>query len=255
MSLRTAVSAVALVAAFVAPLAAQQKVELPAKDRPLALQARTLFQVGAVEGEDYETFANVMDVAFDAKGNLYVLDATAYRVIVFDASGKFLRMIGRQGGGPGEFGLPTALAVLPTGELVVNDAAKGNLQLFSPNGEYLRSVSLGEDLGRAVGRMRPGAGGIVTETMQPRRMRDEGERGNLQRIQLPPRSVTWLAFGDTVTGRRLYNAPPRESKLSTPQSANGGATRISMSITAFEPSLLWTPLPAGGIAALHSGRR
>lgn len=251
MSLRTPLSALALVAALTAPVSGQQKVELPARDRAITLQTRDLFRVGAVEGADHETFANVMDVAFDAKGNLYVLDATAFRIVVFDAAGRFVRMIGRQGGGPGEFGLPTALAILPSGELVVNDAMKGSLQMFSPAGEYLRSVSLGEDLGRAVGRMRPGGGGVVTETMSRRRVSEGAARGNLERIQLPARSVTWLAFGDTVAARRLFNAPPREAKLNAPQRANGAVVRMSMS-TAFEPSLLWTPLPAGGIAASHS---
>lgn len=234
------------------PLAAQQRVELPAKDRPLTLDARTLFQVGEVDGEEYETFGNVNDVAFDRQGNLYVLDASAYRVLVFDPKGTFIRAVGRQGGGPGEFGFPSALAILPSGELVVNDAAKGSLQVFSPAGEYLRSVTLEEDLGRAVGRMRSSGNGIITETMPVRRLMDPAQRGTGQRLQLPPRSVTWLAFGESVTGHRLFNAPPREMKLSAPQQAGGGAVRVSMSISAFEPSLLWAPLPGGGVAALNT---
>lgn len=235
------------------PLAAQQRLELPAKDREATLTAHTLFQVGEVDGEEYETFGNVNDVAFDSRGNLYVLDASAYHVVVFDAMGKFVRMIGRQGEGPGEFGFPTALAVLPSGELVVNDAAKANLQVFSADGEFLRSATLDEDLGRAVGRMRLAPdGGIITETMQPRRLADPAQRANLQRLQMPPRSVTWLSVGAAVTGRRLYNAPPRDMKMSAPQQANGGATRVAMSISAFEPSLLWTPLPGGGVAAMNT---
>jgi len=245
----------ALAAAFAAatPLGAQQRVSLPARDRALTLNTRTLFQVGKLEGEEYENFAGVTDVAFDHTGNLYVLDATAYRVVVFDARGRYFRTIGRQGDGPGEFGFPSAIALLPGGELVVNDAAKSNLQIFGPDGTFLRTVVVAEELGRAAGRMRTSPkGGLITETFQLQRLVSQADGGAPPpRMQVPARAVTRLTIGDRASGQRLFNAPPRNLQLATPKSAAGGV-HVSMSITAFEPALLWSPTPDGGVAALNA---
>jgi hypothetical protein len=211
--------------------------------------------VGELEGEEYENFAGITDVAFDGAGNLYVLDATAYRVIVFDPAGRYLRTIGRQGDGPGEFGFPSALAVLPNGELVVNDAARSNLQIFGPDGTFRRTVMV-DELGRVVGRMRVSPrGGLITEAFQTRDLINQAERGTPPaRMQMPPRSVVRLTIGESAAGQRLFNAPPRNLQLATPRgSATGaGGMHVAMSITAFEPSLLWTPAPDGGIAALNA---
>jgi len=247
--LTTAVAMAALaLAATDAP--AQQRVALPEKDRALQLPMKTLFQVGELEGRDYENFGTVNDVAFDARGNLYVLDATGYRIIVFDPAGKYLRTIGRKGDGPGEFGLPMAMAILPGGELVVNDAAKSNLQIFGPDGTFRRTMVLPEALGRASGRMRLSPrGGVITETMQLQRLASNGQRTPPQRMQLPGRSVTRLDIRDSVNGSPLFSAAPRDVQLSAPRQAAGGTMHVSMSMRAFEPSLLWAPTADGGLAA------
>lgn len=245
-------AAAALALALGSSAAAQQTVALPDRDRALQLPAKTLFQVGELEGEDYENFGAVNDVAFDARGNLYVLDATGFHIIVFDPAGKYLRTIGRQGDGPGEFGMPMALAILPGGELVVNDAAKANLQIFGPDGTFRRTVVLPETLGRAAGRMRVSPrGGVITETMQlVQRTVNQGQRDAPQRMQLPGRSVTRLAIGDSVRGSRLFTTPPRDMQLGAAREASGGI-RVSMSMRAFEPSLLWSPTADGGTAVLN----
>ena len=248
-----AVLALAAALAFAPGLPAQQRVQLPAQDRALNLPTRMLFQVGELEGEDYENFASVQDVAFDSHGNLYVLDATAFRVILFDPTGKYVRTIGRQGDGPGEFGLPMALAVLPNGELIVNDAAQSNLQVFGPDGTFRRTIVPDEPLGRVSGRMRVSPkGGLITETMPQLRPVNPGARGTPQRMQLPPRSVTRVTIGDSLSGTRLFSAAARDVQLSAPRTASGGAMRVAMSITAFEPGLLWTPTADGGAAALNT---
>jgi hypothetical protein len=253
--MRTALRFIALASVFATAgnLAAQQRVNLPAKDTPLTLATRSLFEVGELEGEEYETFANVVDVAFDQAGNLYVLDGNAYRVVVFDASGRYTRTIGRQGDGPGEFGFPAALAVLPSGELVVNDAMKSNLQVFGPDGAFRRTVVLPEDLGRAMGRMRLSPkGGVITETMPLRRLAQGADRTAPQRLELPARSVTRLSIGESATGQKLFTAPARNLAMTAPRTGNGGATRLSMALNAFEPSLLWAATADGGIATLST---
>ena len=61
------------------------------------------------EGNEQTQFFRAMDVGADPSGRIYVVDARNFRVQVFDPSGKYLRTIGRQGQGPGEFEMPMAV--------------------------------------------------------------------------------------------------------------------------------------------------
>lgn len=142
-------------------LPAQEVVDLPGRDRPLDAAFEEIFQVGVLEGEDWEMFANVASVGFDVDGNLYVVDGLYIgmdtRVVVFDASGDFVRRFGSMGEGPGEFNMPTGVAVMRDGTTVVEDLKHRAYQLFDANGEFLRMV-----------RMRPGGIGYHNLLPDPR---------------------------------------------------------------------------------------
>ena len=96
---------------------------MAARDEVLRREPRTLFAVGAAEGRGGDVFGSVGDVGFDAAENLYVLDRLNARVVVFDSTGRYLRAIGRRGGGPGELGAPQQMAVTRAGEVIVSDDA------------------------------------------------------------------------------------------------------------------------------------
>ncbi len=131
-----------LPAAFHLP--AQEVIDLPGRDQLLDADFEEIFRVGVLDGEDWEMFANVSSVTFDADGNLYVIDGLYNgmdtRVVVFDASGNFVREFGSMGEGPGEFNLPTAAVVLRDGTTVVEDLRHRAYQLFDANGKFLRMV-------------------------------------------------------------------------------------------------------------------
>ena len=106
MRCRTAIVGTILTVALsliASPLAAQQVVELPAEDRLLDADFEEVYRVGAVTGEDWETFGNVHDLAFDRLGNLYVVDTHGARIVVVNPEGGFVRQLGGVGTGPGEF--------------------------------------------------------------------------------------------------------------------------------------------------------
>ena len=127
-------------------LPGQEVSDLPARDQPLDADFEEIFRVGVRDGEDWEMFAHVASVAFDAGGNLYVVDGLYYqmatRIVVFDASGNFVLEFGTMGEGPGEFKRPTEVAVLRDGTSVVEDLGHRAYQLFDANGEYLRMVRM-----------------------------------------------------------------------------------------------------------------
>ena len=115
-------------------LPAQEVINLPGRDQPLDADFEEIFRVGVLEGEDWEMFAHVASVAFDANGNLYVIDGLYYgmdtRVVVFDPSGNFVREFGSMGEGPGEFNMPTEVAVMRDGTTVVEELKQPRLSAF-----------------------------------------------------------------------------------------------------------------------------
>ena len=94
------------------------------------------------EGDERTQFYRVRDIAADPRGNIYVLDTRNFRVQVFDPSGKYLRTIGRQGQGPGEFEMPSILRLGgDSGNIYVLDRFR-RVSLFDAQGIYIRSVSI-----------------------------------------------------------------------------------------------------------------
>ena len=144
----TIVLAAALVA--VAPVGAQEVVELTGRDRRLEPAFEEVFRVGVLDGEPWEMFATIPKVAFDARGNLYVFDrgpgvsSADLSIVIFDRSGAFVRKFGSVGDGPGEFKRPRTYAALRDGTIVVGDMGHNAYQLFDPLGEFLRMVRMGQ---------------------------------------------------------------------------------------------------------------
>ncbi len=125
------------------PLAAQAVIELPAEDRLLDADFEEVCRVGALTGEEWETFGRVGGVAFDPSGNLHVLDSQAARIVVVDSEGTFVRQYGGAGEGPGEFDADNAstmeIAVLRDGRTV---AFNQGFILFGADGEFEREVRM-----------------------------------------------------------------------------------------------------------------
>jgi sugar lactone lactonase YvrE len=59
------------------------------------------------------------------------------RISVFDRNGKFLRIIGRTGTGPGEFRTPHAMVFDSQGRLIVADRHNHRIQILTKDGTYL----------------------------------------------------------------------------------------------------------------------
>jgi hypothetical protein len=92
------------------------------------------WQVGG--DEDDELFFGVLtQITSDNKGNIYLLDAQLSEVFIFSSSGEYIRSIGREGEGPGEFRRPSDLFLMPDGNVAVLQRMPGKIVLLSTEGD------------------------------------------------------------------------------------------------------------------------
>jgi tripartite motif-containing protein 71 len=116
-------------------------------------------------------------IALGPGGHVYVADQTNRRVQVFDAHGRFLFRWGEYGVGAGQFGGNTGaknrtggphfLAFDGRGEVYTTEASVGRVQVFTPEGKFLRAWGKNEDRpGGFGGRPKnlPGPIGICIDT-------------------------------------------------------------------------------------------
>ena len=107
-------------------------------------KGRVLLLLGTkgVPGEDASHFDKPADLAFNAKGQVYVADGYGNsRVVKFSKEGKYLGAWGRKGNGPGEFNMPHTIAVDGEGRVYVGEKRtpdpQGRVQIFDPDGRFL----------------------------------------------------------------------------------------------------------------------
>lgn len=154
----THVSTVVLVAASMAPLACAGATESPEPTHRFNITEEDGVTVARTTGgPKYEgeifTYEKVLELrpdesrpetmfyragptALDDDGNLYVVDSAAHRISVFDAQGNWVRNIGREGQGPGEFQYPSRAEIVD-GMLHVPDSRRRATHVFQLDGEFV----------------------------------------------------------------------------------------------------------------------
>ena len=97
-------------------------------------------RIGIVDGPDHYTFSQIVDLAVGSEGSIYVADAHPPSVLQFDRRGRFVRRIGREGAGPGEYKSILGLSMLRGGDLALWDNGNGRISVYDSAGAYLRST-------------------------------------------------------------------------------------------------------------------
>jgi len=99
-----------------------------------------------VRGHPPEALTDPTDIVTDpTNGDVYVAESHTNvadpnligRISVFDRNGKFLRVIGKAGTGPGEFRTPHAVEFDSQGRLVVADRHNHRIQVLTKEGRYI----------------------------------------------------------------------------------------------------------------------
>jgi hypothetical protein len=240
----TMLAALALTLPVVA-LNAQQIVELPARDRALTESPVNVFTVGRAEGESWEMFSGISGMAFDDTDNLYVLDRENFRVVVFDASGRFVRQFGRRGAGPGEFQLTFHIAIDADGHVVVSDIGNRAYILFTADGRHVRNVPYGYGSGLPIGGVfADPRGGVITRINDPVNP-ESAPAGSFSTLYRQP--LVDGAAPEQLT--RLAIAPPQV--IDAASSAGRNQRFMVRREPVFAPRISFGVLPNGGLAVHH----
>jgi hypothetical protein len=81
---------------------------------------------------------NPLDVAWDANGNLFVVDGGAQpRIVKYDGRGRFLAANGGRDSGPGRLNAPHSLATDANGNVYVADGGNARIEVFNNNLTFL----------------------------------------------------------------------------------------------------------------------
>jgi sugar lactone lactonase YvrE len=115
-----------------------------------------------MKGNPPEALTEPTDIVTDpANGDVYVAEShtdvtdpnLVGRISVFDKNGKFVRVIGKTGTGPGEFRTPHAIEFDSRDRLVVADRHNHRIQVLTKDGKFVREYdNFGRTSGLAIDR-------------------------------------------------------------------------------------------------------
>lgn len=186
-------------------------------DQSLLWEFEPILELGGAD-DGAESFFSVpgAGVAFGPAGQIVVLDAGNKHVRVFSELGDFVRTIGREGEGPGEFRYPSSLSIDSAGTITVHDFGHRALLHFDSSGTYRDQTAAPAAV---FGPIRRDDDGYVFATR--RRDSDTGQfhlrlhtatdqdTMELAEVLLPePHAVTYESCGVSITLPPLFADPP-----------------------------------------------
>ena len=85
--------------------------------------------------------ALITDMEVDAKNNYIVADGWQRKgVFIFGPDGKFLKELGKQGQGPGEYSTPVSMDINSKKEILVADYLANKIHVFDENYDFIHSL-------------------------------------------------------------------------------------------------------------------
>lgn len=175
-------------------------------------------RIGRVEGDGPDVFGRIRNVFADSAGRIWAMDSQARALHLFDASGEFVRTIGRPGEGPGEVATNSCAYAGPAGEIWIEGG--GRWQRFDTTGVLLGSIPMTRNCARSLWTTDERfllyvSGGSFVE----HRLNTAGELVAGDTVPAPsfpdPPIVTWRRAGGGVTLRSALPFWPTGSFVQT----------------------------------------
>ena len=104
--------------------------------------------IGVLDGAEEYLFGQVQDLAVDADGGIYVFDGQVPALRYYDPDGKYVRTLGGEGEGPGEYkDASLGIAVRRSdGRVVMRDPRNMRMNVYNPDGSPSESWRVGSGL-------------------------------------------------------------------------------------------------------------
>jgi hypothetical protein len=110
------------------------------------LELKEDLSLGGPRAQADYAFGSIDSVVVDEQGSIYILDGKNYRVQAFDATGKFLRTIGRKGQGPGDLDSPHYLSLNRTSDELLVLHGSRRLSFFRTEGTFIRQLNINNSI-------------------------------------------------------------------------------------------------------------
>ncbi|MFP8489763.1 6-bladed beta-propeller [Gracilimonas sp. Q87] len=104
-------------------------------------KAEEELRIGTLNGEFEYIFARISDLAVGADGAIFVADSPAGKPVVrmFDSKGSFIKYVGRDGRGPGEYERIGGIGSFPDGRLAIWDLGNQRINVYKASGDFFES--------------------------------------------------------------------------------------------------------------------
>ena len=217
-----------------------------------AASAQSLVQeiaIGVEEGSEEYTFGQITEVEVGPAGEIHVFDRQVPALRVYDTAGRFIRTLGRKGGGPGEYEAANGVGVHRDGRVVLWDAGKASINVYAADGTSQTSWPV------------PGGGGfytsngLFTDTAGSTYIRttiaDPPKTGNAPQSRVFGTSglVKWNREGVVVDSLAPPESPIQPTYITAQR--EGSMSRNSVP---FAPGFSWTFSPHGYFVSARTDR-
>ncbi len=94
-----------------------------------------VWRLGGDSEDEEEFFGVISDIDIDAAGNIYLLDSQLNEAKIYTKDGEFVRSIGREGEGPGEFRAPSSMFFTKDDKVAVIQMMPGKIVQLTKDGQ------------------------------------------------------------------------------------------------------------------------
>ncbi|MEX1212762.1 MAG: 6-bladed beta-propeller [Balneolaceae bacterium] len=110
------------------------------------LQAVEEVRIGQLEGENEYVFGSIGRISIGGNGEMFVADPQVPVIRMYDREGNFIRNIGGEGRGPGEYSRISGMRTFPDGRLAVWDVNNQRVNVYSRDGDYVENYTVNSTL-------------------------------------------------------------------------------------------------------------